>query len=292
MQGRGRRLVYTGCCPEPRPRRVFVDGEEFSVPLKVTAAAKTDVGLVRRNNQDSFGIDDEHGLYVVCDGMGGSVGGEVASNLAVQSFLQTARQELHATSSLNGERNRNSLWRGALAANRAVRMRAQYDTRFRGMGTTLVGARITDESLTIVNVGDSRAYLIRNGRPQQLTADHSYVAESVRLGVMTPEQAAKSSMQSVITRAVGAEDDVAPDLFDQSLQAGDSVLLASDGLTRHVSDEQIAGVLGVAEQSAVESCRLLIEMAKNAGGSDNITCVVMRLRKETAGHSGILARWR
>jgi protein phosphatase len=226
--------------------------------------------------------------------MGGARGGDVASNLAVQTFLAAARQELQATSFLNvmqGERSRTSLWRASLAANRAVRMRAEYDSRYRGMGTTLVAARLEGDILTLVNVGDSRAYLVREGTAEQLTADHSYVAESVRLGVMTVEQAQRSSMQSVITRAIGAEEDVEPELFEERLMAGDTVLLASDGLTRHVEDGKIAEILSVPNQSAVESCRLLIELAKDHGGSDNITCLVIRLRDEAEEvRSGFMLR--
>jgi serine/threonine protein phosphatase PrpC len=263
------------------------------VILKAKSAAKSDVGLVRRSNQDSFGLDEELGIYIVCDGMGGSVGGDVASNLAVQTFLSTARQELLATSSLHGERTRNALWRATLAANRAVRLRAEYDTKFRGMGTTLVAARIEDTKLILINVGDSRAYLVREGGLRQLTADHSYVAESVRRGLMTTEQAERSTMQSVITRAIGAEEDVEPDLFEETLKPGDTLLLSSDGLTRHVTDERISEVLRTPDQSCVESCRLLIEQAKDGGGSDNITCLVIRVLEETAAAtSGFVMKWR
>lgn len=259
--------------------------------LKAKAAAKTDVGLVRRSNQDSFGLDDELGLFVVCDGMGGASGGEVASNLAVQSFLATAKQELAALAAVKSDRDRNCLWRATLAANRAVRMRAEYDTQYRGMGTTLVAARLDGDALTVVNVGDSRAYLVRDGVAEQITSDHSYVAESVRLGVMTVEEAQRSTMQSVITRAVGAEEDVVPDLFERTVMAGDLVLLVSDGLTRHVSDERIGEIISRKRQSGVESCRLLIEAAKEDGGSDNITCLVIRICDGTEEiRSGFLMR--
>lgn len=255
------------------------------MPLRARAAAKTDIGLVRRANQDSFGVVDELALYVVCDGMGGSAGGDIASDIAVKTFVATARQELEAVGN-NEERDQQALWRAALAANRAVRLRAAADPHLRGMGTTLVGARIVGDSLTLVNVGDSRAYLVRNGQVRQLTEDHSFVAESVRRGVMTPEQAERSMMQSVITRAIGAEDDVQADIFHERLEDGDTILLTSDGLTRHVEDEEIAEVLSRPEQSVMESCRLLIEMAKNDGGSDNITCLVVRMREELSVGSG------
>ena len=260
------------------------------MPLKAKAAAKSDVGLVRRSNQDSFGIDEDHGLYVVCDGMGGLAGGEVASHLAVQTFLSAAKTELSATGALNGQRNGNSLMRAARAANRAVRMRAAYDTQYRGMGTTLVALRVDGASLSVLNVGDSRAYLVRAGAVRQLTEDHSYVAESVKRGLMTPEQAEVSHLQSVITRAIGADDELEPDLFEEMLEEGDTVLLCSDGLTRHVTDEQIGEVLSRPEQSAVESCRVLIEMAKDGGGSDNITCLVLRMREEAGKRQTLESR--
>ena len=258
------------------------------MPLKARAAAKTDVGLVRRSNQDSFGIDTDTHVYVVCDGMGGAAGGEVASSLAVQTFLATARQELVSTTALNGQRNTECLRRAAHAANRAVRLRALYEPRFRGMGTTLVAARIDGEQLAVVNVGDSRAYLVRDGRARQLTLDHSYVAESVRRGLMTVQQAERSSMQSVITRAIGAQDDVDPEIFSEALQAGDTLLLCSDGLTRHVSSEDIAAVLSVPGQSAIESCRQLIGCANQRGGLDNITCLAVQMCEETAPQRGRL----
>ena len=284
--------VYTGCGLDNafcvRPART---GSFYTLSLKAKSAAKTDVGLVRRSNQDSFGLDEELGLYIICDGMGGSAGGDVASDLAVQSFLATAKQELTLGSISDAEKTKNALWRATLAANRAVRQRAAYDTRFRGMGTTLVAARLEGNKLTLVNVGDSRAYLVRDGKLRQVTSDHSYVAESVRRGFMTVEQAERSTMQSVITRAVGAEEDVNPDLFEETLLAEDTLLLSSDGLTRHVPDNRIAEVLSTSNQSCVETCRILIEEAKNSGGSDNITCLVVRLTEEKSPNSGFVMHW-
>ncbi|MFC6644567.1 PP2C family protein-serine/threonine phosphatase [Granulicella cerasi] len=233
------------------------------------------MGLLRRSNQDSFGLDEALQLFVVCDGMGGSAAGEVASSLAVKTFLHTAQQEL-LLGAASPVKTRNALWRATLASNRAVYAKAGSAAEFQGMGTTLVGAVVEDSLLTLINVGDSRGYLVRNGIAYQLTLDHSYVAESVRRGLMTEEQARHSAMQSVITRAVGTEVDVHPEIFEEPLEAGDVLLLASDGLTRHVSDAAIAEVLSQQGQSAVEGCRLLIELAKEDGGTDNITCMVVR----------------
>jgi protein phosphatase len=236
--------------------------------MNLEPAAATHIGLVRATNQDSFGMDRDLGLYVVCDGMGGAAGGEVASQLASETFLAIARQELNS-----GTPTGDALQRAVAAANRAVIGRAQWDTCYRGMGSTLVAARIFYNHLTLINVGDSRAYLLRKGEMMQLTHDHSVVAERVRAGLMTPAEAETSSMQSVITRAIGAEQDVHPDLYEVPLNAEETLLLASDGLTRNVEIDEIAGIL--ASYRAREACEQLIQLANRRGGQDNITCIVI-----------------
>ncbi len=250
--------------------------------LRVEAGAKSDIGLVRRTNQDRFGMDEPLGLYVVCDGMGGAAGGEVASELAVETFLRIARQELSCATCDPVELTPQSLRRAVAAANRAVLERARWEMRLRGMGSTLVAARVVGERATVVHVGDSRAYLVRagsavrEGAAVQLTHDHSYVAEQLRLGLMEPAQAAVSPMRSVITRAIGADTDVRPDVVSVAVRAGDVLLLASDGLTRHVADAEIAAVLSSAD-CAEEACVALVEMAKARGGSDNVTCLAVKV---------------
>ncbi len=244
--------------------------------LRVEAGARSDIGLVRRSNQDRFGMDEQLSLYVVCDGMGGAAGGEVASELAVDTFLQIARQELACVSCDPAERTPQALRRAVAAANRAVLERARWEMPLRGMGSTLVAARVEGDRATVVHVGDSRAYLVRDGAAQQLTNDHSYVAEQLRLGLMEPAQAALSPMRSVITRAIGADTDVQPDVMSVAIQAGDTLLLASDGLTRHVADAEIAALLSSAA-GAEDACAALVEMAKARGGSDNVTCLVLKV---------------
>jgi serine/threonine protein phosphatase PrpC len=236
--------------------------------LNVQAAAATNIGLVRSTNQDSFGMDEGLGLYVVCDGMGGAAGGEIASQLAVDTFLAIARQELQS-----GTHTADALCRAVAAANRAVVARAEWDTRFRGMGSTLVAARIFYNHVTIINVGDSRAYLVRDGEATQLTQDHSVVAERVRSGLMTPDEAERSSLQSVITRAIGAQPDVHPDVYEVTLAGTDSLLLASDGLTRSVPSQAIAAAITNSPSAA--ACDRLIALANEHGGPDNITCIVI-----------------
>lgn len=251
--------------------------DEQKVSLELEMAGRTDVGMVRRSNQDAFEVVEALALAAICDGMGGVVGGEVASGVALESFVDVARRELEGSRCTDQERTRRALCRAAAAANRAVRARASYDTRFRGMGTTLVAARLDGNEATVVNVGDSRAYLVRGGVALQMTRDHSYVAEQMRMGRMTQREAERSPMQSAITRAIGIEDDVAPDCFTERLGAGDAVLLCSDGLIRHVKDEEIGNLVADGGASAAEVCERLIAMANERGGIDNVTCVVMRM---------------
>jgi serine/threonine protein phosphatase PrpC len=242
---------------------------------KIEVAARTDIGRVRRKNQDSFGCDDELGLYVVCDGMGGAAGGEIASRIAVDTFLQIARQELESLRDINSECTRCALQRAAVAANRAVIARAAFDIALRGMGTTLVAARIAGDTAIVVNVGDSRAYRLAPNGAEQLTRDHSYLSEQVARGVMTQAEADASSLQSVITRAIGAAPDVAPDLYESHLGPGESILLCSDGLTRHLSSDDLTRT-AAADIPASSLCQRLIDLANDRGGSDNITCLVVR----------------
>jgi PPM family protein phosphatase len=246
-----------------------------NVTLRHRVAIESDIGRMRRTNQDSAGSDEETGLYVVCDGMGGPAGGEIAGRIATETFLEIGRTEL-AASNGSPATTEAGLRRAVAAANRAVRARADFDTRFRGMGTTLVGCRLWGTALTLINVGDSRAYLVRDGSAACLTVDHSYVSEQVRRGMMTQREASSSSLKSVITRAVGVAQDVSPDVFHQEVRGGDAVLLTSDGLTRHVEDEEIGAMVrdGLRDGPA-EICRRLIACANQRGGSDNITCLLL-----------------
>lgn len=238
---------------------------------------------MRRINQDRFAILPDLAIAVVCDGMGGAAGGEIASSVAIESFLTVARQEINSCRATHKGLSLRALRRATAAANRAVRARAAFDTRFRGMGTTLVGARVSGHELTVVNVGDSRAYLVRDGVAHQVTADHSYVGEQLRMGLMTQAEATRCPWQSVITRAVGTEEDVRPEFFTQTIEAGSQLLLCSDGLTRHVSDQAIGSILSQTSGDAASVCERLIAVANANGGSDNITCVLMRFGDIVSG---------
>jgi serine/threonine protein phosphatase PrpC len=247
--------------------------------LTIDFAAVTDVGCVRQNNEDSYGFDSDHHLYVVCDGMGGCAAGEVASNLAVRAlidaFASSSADRVDAGEPIAIEAR---LMGAILEANRAVYQAGASDPALQSMGTTLVCVCLDGDRAVIGNVGDSRAYLIREKRCVQITLDHSLVEEQIRAGNLSSEDAAPSKLHSVITRAIGVEETVEPDLFEAWLQSEDMLLLASDGVTRYLRPENI--VLAVADGlDLTAKCRTMVDFAKQCGGVDNITCVLVRATK-------------
>ena len=239
--------------------------------VRYTAAAVTDRGRKRPSNEDAFGFSIEAGVYVVCDGMGGAAAGEIASNLAVDQILRllTDRDREDGTARPDAAQNAVS------AANEAIYTRAQRNQRLNGMGTTLVALVTREQHVWVLNIGDSRCYRIRNGQLEQLTQDHSLVEEQVRLGRMTPREALHSPLKNVITRALGTQAQVTPDVFELEAEPGDLFLLCSDGLTRELSDSTIQMLLNRDLPLQTLSSGL-VEAAKKAGGHDNITCLLVR----------------
>jgi len=248
--------------------------------LTTQAAGKTDIGVVRKNNEDNFGFDTRLGIFVVCDGMGGAAAGEVASKIAVDTVLgyfakgdKARGEEVLGREITEVSPMANELNKAVQLANRAIRAAAAQEGHS-GMGCTLVAARIEENLFSIAHVGDSRIYLIRGGAIQQLTTDHSLVMEQVRRGMITLEEAEHFEMQNVIVRALGSEDTVEPDLADLSLEEGDTLLLCSDGLSRYVKEGPIMEM--IAGKNLEEACDALIEAAKKGGSDDNITCLLIR----------------
>jgi protein phosphatase len=246
-----------------------------AAPLVVEFAAGTDLGCVRATNEDSFGYDLARQIYVVCDGMGGMAAGEVASSTAVRNLLKSFDEESEASPGTAAD---GRLRIAIHAANQSVHESAVVSEQLRGMGTTLVCACLDGNRIIVGNVGDSRAYFLRDGQCFQVTQDHSVVAEQVRQGLITPEMAEVSDMRSVITRAVGVAEAVEPDLFAAEVQEGDMVLLASDGLTRYVTADEIGQVLG-SGQSTESLCSHFVALARERGGADNITCLILRITR-------------
>ena len=259
-------------------------------------SAKSDTGRKRPHNEDSFLVDAELGLYVVCDGMGGGNAGEVASRMAIDTILahfkRPAGVEAPDPDDPNLSAATNQLAKAVQAANAAVHKASWDNPKCAGMGTTVVAARLSDNYLSVAHVGDSRLYLYRNGGMQLLTSDHSWVAEQVAQGYMTEEEAEQSPKRNIVTRALGVESTVEIDLAEIPVFDGDQLLLCSDGLTRGVRPPDILGVLAQDGDLAAKADRL-VDLANQAGGDDNITVLLISIRDTGAGRlwQRIRNRW-
>lgn len=252
--------------------------------LTVQVAGKSDLGCVRTNNEDNFGYDTRYGVFVVCDGMGGQAAGEVASKIGVDTILEYFRKAGGETGKypvegqpMEGVSERaNALASSIRLANRSIFEAASKDAGHAGMGSTVVAAMVKGSFLSIAHVGDSRIYLIRKDSIQQLTNDHSLVMEQVRRGLITQEEAEKSNMQNIIIRALGSEDTVEADVDDMMAQPGDILLLGTDGLTKYVKDAALLKLVKSAPTLS-QACDALIQAARDGGGDDNITCILVRV---------------
>lgn len=229
----------------------------------VDVAGHTDPGRVRRQNEDAFVCEPP--LFAVADGMGGAQAGEVASRLAAGAFL-----DFHEADAMEAEARLRSIIQ---EANRRIFSRASSDPGASGMGTTVTAALVTGSRVVVGHVGDSRLYLLRGGELEQLTEDHSLVADLVRHGFLTPEQADSHPQRSIITRALGTDTAVDIDTFTLDAQPEDVYLLCSDGLTTMVSPEAVCRIL-VESPRLADAARALVEEANRQGGEDNITVVL------------------
>jgi protein phosphatase len=243
----------------------------------------TDIGLRRQINQDCIFLDDEIGLYVVADGMGGHSAGEVASKLAVDivhAFVVQNRVSdqgawpfgLDAGLSSNG----NCLRTAIMLANLRIWEQSEINTDLSGMGTTIVAALAEDGVLTVASAGDSRAYRIRGQGIQQITTDDSWVQAALDKGVLSRDQVRDHVMRNVITKAVGTSEDIEPRVVEERLQTGDTVLFCSDGLHGMVSDAEILGIILAAGSDIRKAVADLISAANGRGGKDNITVLLLR----------------
>ena len=228
----------------------------------------TDCGRVRQANEDCFVTHAEAGVFVVCDGMGGAAAGETASRLAAETAAEVMRSTPHGVDGMRV---------AVRHANQAVYQRSRQEARLEGFGTTLVAMVADGHMAWVANVGDSRCYRWRNAQLERLTQDHSLVEEQIRIGRMTREQARRSPMQNVITRAVGTRSEVVADVQEVALEPGDVYLLASDGLTRDLPDHALAATLAASNGDLKAAATALISAANAAGGRDNITCVLVRI---------------
>ena len=242
--------------------------------MLLRSAASTHVGMCRQANEDRYAIVPELGLYLVADGMGGHQAGQVASQLACEAAIRAVEALQGATVSL-AERLRHAV----ACANREIFAAASAKPEFTGMGTTLVGLLFAGERLALAHVGDSRAYLVRQGRLRRLTDDHSIVAELLRRQEISEEDAREHPHRHVLTRALGVRPRIEPDLAEMTPHADDVFILCSDGLITHLDDDQIAEQI-CADRDLEEVAAGLVDSANQAGGVDNTTVLLVRYEKE------------
>ena len=248
--------------------------------MGLIACGKTDVGVTRANNEDYFCSEEDIGLFVVADGMGGHASGEIASRMAVEIIRDHMRSPLKGEENLASKtavsfsKETNMLVSGIRRANESIHEASHREGGLKGMGTTVAAALIKGNTMSIAHVGDSRIYLVRDNALFRLTDDHSVVSEQVKQGLITREEAELSDMSNVITRALGYEHTVSVDLDELDVVEGDRIVLCTDGLTRMVPDDFILSTVASVDKPE-EACKILIDTACANGGKDNVTVIVI-----------------
>ena len=250
--------------------------------METTGRARSDTGMVRESNEDSYFVDDALGLYIVADGMGGHAGGEVASRVAVEAAVAAVRGGLAAADSRLDSSALQRLVREAVRSGAAaIHQRAADDPALRGMGTTITLLLVQRAHAAMAHVGDSRLYLVRGDTLQQLSSDHTIVASLVGAGIITREQARRGPYGKALARSVGTEPDVEVDVALLALTPGDRLLLCTDGLTDHVTGaEDLLVDLSGALDEIPES---LVDFANASGGEDNVTVLVVEVGAPSEG---------
>jgi protein phosphatase len=252
----------------------------------IESYGQTDVGRKRKLNEDSYLVSPDTHLYAVCDGMGGHNAGEVASRMAAETlaaFIEKSHREkeitwpygLDVNLSFDGNRLKTAL----KLANKKVFKAADNREDYTGMGTTAVAALISGNVMTVGSAGDSRCYLLRDGKLTQLTRDDSWVSAAWAEGILSAQEIEKHPLRNVITKAVGAKDTIDLDIVEHHFQNGDLAIVCSDGLHSLINDEEIQRVLLPLPESLKEAAQKLIDAANEAGGKDNITVVLLRYRE-------------
>ncbi len=244
--------------------------------MAVQSAHKTDTGRVAKHNQDYVWVDEERGIYIVADGMGGHEAGDVASRMAATMIGETLAGTLTGVP-LTAEAARQLITDAIEKANRAVRAASAEAHQTRRMGATVVMAVVRDASAFIAHAGDARAYLIRGGTLSRLTEDDSWVAHLIATGVLAPEEEKQNRLSHVVTKAVGQESPVNPAFAEVPLSPGDWLLLCSDGLWNMVDDEDILSLLHRSGGDPAQAVEALTQAANDAGGRDNISVIALKV---------------
>jgi serine/threonine protein phosphatase PrpC len=235
----------------------------------------TDVGRRREHNEDALLVDQELGLFVVADGMGGHAGGGTASSIAVSTIQKSVRAARDTSPASEASPFPTVLRLAVEDACRAIYRAAQEDPSLAGMGTTVTAALLVGQNVYVAHVGDSRCYLVRSGRIFQLSEDHSLVNEQLKAGAITEEEARSSRFRNIITRSVGFEEEVLVDVMGLEVEPGDRLVLCCDGLSNLVADEEIREI--AVRKPLDDSPEALVELANERGGDDNITVIVVRV---------------
>src|SRR5881275_612879 len=250
--------------------------------MNLKAIGLTHVGRQRQHNEDSFLVSDEARLFLVADGMGVHAAGEIASKIAVDSiseFIVHTKEDDGTWPHAYDEqytRTTNRLMAALRMANTRVLEAMRKDAKLRGMGTTVVACMADDGKMSVAHVGDSRAYMIRDGKISRITNDHSWVFEQVQAGMLTEAEAEKHPLRNVITRALGGALSVNPDATEVECRSGDVYLLCSDGLTGMVPEDEILRVVTQNESDLEKACQELIDTANARGGLDNVTAILVK----------------
>jgi protein phosphatase len=267
---------------------------ELAKTLEMATATHT--GMVRAHNEDAIGTDPAIGLAVLADGMGGYNAGEVASGIAVALISKETRDAVlrmpaHVRDRGTGELMASKILRNVAArANSSIYQAANSQPQYAGMGTTLVVALLADNHITVAHVGDSRLYRLRGDALEQLTRDHSLLQEQIDSGMITKEMARRSQNKNLVTRAVGIEAQVEPDVNTFEAQEGDVFLLCSDGLNDMVEDEDILLTLTSLKSNLPLAANQLVQMANDNGGRDNVSVILIRVKKPFPAEKGWLTK--
>jgi len=264
----------------------------MNLQSKITIIGLTDKGLVRRKNEDSIGFDSALGLVVLADGMGGHRGGEIASGMAVDTIISELQQRLPQIDA--GEIDETSgfskesicIQDAVVTANQLVYQTAETNPEHKGMGTTIVVLQFYNNSFSLAHIGDSRCYRLRANKFEQITRDHSLLQELIDRGFYTPEEARNSMNKNLVTRALGIDPIVMPDIQEDIVLKNDVYLLCSDGLTDLVEDEDIYLTIMQFSANLEEAAKQLITKANKKGGKDNISVMLCRIDDDFSSQKG------
>jgi PPM family protein phosphatase len=259
-------------------------------------ASCTDPGMVRSHNEDSIAADPANGLLVLADGMGGYNAGEVASGMATTVIVTEMQQALAAMRPYDIDQRTNQevaarlVREQVLKANTSIFQAAQSQPQYAGMGTTLVTCLFYDNRVLVAHLGDSRLYLLRDARFRQVTRDHSLLQEQIDSGLLTADQAKNAQHKNLVTRALGIDPSVEPEIHEYPVRPGDIYLLCSDGLCDMVDDEDIGMTLTALGGNLKMAAQHLVQMANDNGGRDNVSVILVRVLREYPGPRGVMAK--